>query len=362
MSINKPLDRLAFAVEECVSRLGNLGVLVGIALPNGERHYAASGHANPLKSELINKYHLFQIGSQSKTFVAIAILLLARDGKLHLDDPVVKHIQLQIDPRITIKQLIMNTSGLGEYTFAMGKNVNDPYLKITPRELIDFALPLGQLFSPGERFDYCNTGWVVATLVIEAAAGMRYQDFINEAILQPLELADSYVGMSYRLPREQVASTALITAAGAEPIEIGRDTTLEWAAGAGDIIGNCDDLLNFYSALMRPGNKLGITLNDLSSESRIQTGRPHFSLSHGVEYGYGVERRSWAGRPVWGHPGRTPGYSTGTWADPEQGVVITTCFTAVADATEALEIPTFLRFAGAQIFTLALDTAYSMLD
>jgi hypothetical protein len=142
-----------------------------------------------------------------------------------------------------------------------------------------------------------------------------------------------------------------------EPYDAGV-TGLDWAYGAGDAVSTHDDMLGLYRALLAEQNAIGLTLKDLTVETFRPSIRPRFALSLGAEYAYGLERRAWGGRPLWGHPGRTPGYAASTWADPANGILVCTAYTNVWDATEAPDLAA-LRYNGPQLFTLAVMSAYA---
>jgi D-alanyl-D-alanine carboxypeptidase len=357
MSVSSPLENLAFTLEEYISKLGALGVWVTIDIPGRPRSHVVAGRRRIDSNEPIRANDLFQIASQTKTLVAMAMLLLQRHGKLSLDDHVVGLIDLEIDSRITIRHLIMNTCGLGEYTHYLYSADTDHRVLLTPRELFSQAKPLGQPLVPGAAFDYCNTGWLVAALVIDALVPEGFTGFIRKHIFEPLGLRDSYL-WGEDLPMDRLARGYLKTAHLAIPIDSG-ETGLDWAYGAGNAISTQDDMIDLYRALLAPANPIGLTLQDLTHEVAKPNARPLFALSLGAEYAYGLERRAWGGRPLWGHPGKAVGTYSSTWADPGNGIVVATAYTNVWDTTEASEL-TSIRYNAPQLFTQAIMTAYAL--
>ena len=182
------LARFQSLVDELVNVLGNLAVVAAIEVHGCERRYFTAGHVDLGRLEAARPDHLFQIGSQSKTVVAMTVLLLHRARLLNLDTRVRHYLDLPIDDRITVRHLIMNTCGLGETTLAMLPARLDPRLKVAPRDLLALALPQGQLFEPGSRFDYCNTGWVIAALLIEAfcTAPQSVRNVLQKVVFVPV--------------------------------------------------------------------------------------------------------------------------------------------------------------------------------
>lgn len=349
------VQRLQHVLDDFVGSLGNLGALAAIDLKGAGRLYFASGYVDIGKSERADRGHLFQMGSQSKTFVAVTLLLMARAGLLSLEDPVIDHLDLPIDSRITIRHLLMNSSGLGEYTRTFLADRYDPSVPMTPRDLVSLALPQGQLFEPGAHFDYCNTGWVIAAQIIEKLSGRPYQDAIRDLVLTPMALGDTTFGghpPKARMLRGYIRSGAL-----PEPLDA--SDALSWAYGAGDGVSSLDNMIDFYGGLIRADNPIALTLTDLNHRTAVTSADPRFALSIGAEYGLGIERRAWAGREVWGHPGSTLSYMTSTWVDAPLGLTVTTCVTRVATVGAA---DADLRYPRAQLFAMALNTGYALAE
>jgi CubicO group peptidase (beta-lactamase class C family) len=135
----------------------------------------------------------FNIGSINKMFTQMAIAQLLQQGKLGLDDTIRKHLPDYPGPaadRITIQQLLTNTSGLGDI---FGERY-DATPKDRLRELSDF-LPLfvsdPMLFEPGTRRRYSNAGYVVLGLLIEKVSGQGYHDYVRERIFAPAGMTNS---------------------------------------------------------------------------------------------------------------------------------------------------------------------------
>jgi D-alanyl-D-alanine carboxypeptidase len=356
MSDLAAVTNLEAALWHFVDRLGAVGVWVAMDVRGRPRIRVTAGHRS-IGGAALDGSELYQIGSQTKTLVAIAILLLVRDGLIGLDDSAAALADIQIEPRITVRHLITNSSGLGEYTSGMAWPDIDPCIIYSPRELVTLAKSQGQTMEPGAAFDYCNTGWVVAAMIVDRLAPEGWPGFVRKRIFAPLDLSRSYI-WGEAVPMPQMARGYLRLPRSPELFDTG-EMGMGWAYGAGDAISCHDDMLDLYRALLAPQNPVGVTMADLTSEILQPSPHPRFALSLGAEYGYGVEGRAWGGRQVWGHPGRSPGYAASTWADPGNGVIVTTAYTNVWDATEAFDLAA-LRYNGPQLFTLALMTAYAV--
>ncbi len=349
------LERLDRVVADFVDRFGNLGTLVALDVDGVGRVTFTAGHSDLERTRKVQPGDIFQIGSQSKTVTAMILFLMARDGLLGLDDVVSKYLDLPIDRRITVRHLLMNACGIGEYTLSLGLSdgTYDPRCYTAPRDLVALALPQGQIFEPGARFDYCNTGWVIAAMVIEAITGKSYGEVAAERILKPLGLTSS--GFGGLMPSGDRMRGYMTIAAAPEPIDT--SDAASWGFGAGDGLANADDILAIYTSLIRKDSPLGISLSDLAGETLKPCATPYFPMSLSTEYGLGLERRAWAGCEVWGHPGSTGACRTSTWIDEERGVSVATA------ATTNFGMPgpgDDTRYPRELLFSMALNTAYAL--
>jgi len=128
----------------------------------------------------------YQIASISKQFAAAAILLLQDEGKLSLDDPIGKYVPGITDgDKITIRQILSHTSGLQDYwpqdySFAAMAH------PVTPQQILDRWAKKPLDFAPGAQWQYSNTGYVVAGMIVEKVSGMPLLDFLKARIFKPL--------------------------------------------------------------------------------------------------------------------------------------------------------------------------------
>lgn len=137
----------------------------------------------------------FNLGSMNKMFTAVAILQLAEQGKLSLDDTLARHLDTTWLPqetldRVTIRQLLTHTSGLGSYftqTFfrssrALYRNVDD-YKPLVSSETL--------AFEPGSQQRYSNTGFLIAGAIVEKAGGTDYFDYIRTNVTGPAGMTNT---------------------------------------------------------------------------------------------------------------------------------------------------------------------------
>lgn len=138
----------------------------------------------------------FRLGSVTKPFTAMAVMLLVEQGKLKLDDPLCKYIErcpTAWQP-ITIHHLLSHTSGIRNFT-SMPEYMAMMQTAQSYLDGVNLVKSLPLEFQPGERFSYSNTGYVLLGMVIERASGTTYQEYLQKAIFDPLGMkATGYDG------------------------------------------------------------------------------------------------------------------------------------------------------------------------
>jgi CubicO group peptidase (beta-lactamase class C family) len=169
---------------------GNLPGVCVVLVADGKVVYARGfGRNNLAYPDPVTPDSVFRVASLTKQFTALAALLLEEDGKLKLDDPVVKlvpgfktHDGKQ--DAITLRHLLSHHSGLprGPYYGARHPDVSGQVKDLAGMDLVH---------APGTTFKYSNCGYVLAGLVVEKAAGMPYREFVKRRILDPLGLTKS---------------------------------------------------------------------------------------------------------------------------------------------------------------------------
>jgi len=140
--------------------------------------------------------HVFRIGSVTKQFTAAAILRLAEEGKLALEDELTKFIPdyPTLGKRITVEQLLNHTSGIKSYTNMLTWDAETRRKDFTPSELVDYFKDQPMEFEPGADYNYNNSGYVLLGFIIEKISGKTYAQYIDEQFFKPLGMKNSYYG------------------------------------------------------------------------------------------------------------------------------------------------------------------------
>ena len=233
------------------------------------------------------------IGSVTKTFVAAAVLQLAEEGRVNLDDPIRRHLPelSAIAPDISIAQLLDHTSGLADLFNDATKAALEehPELAWTPDQV------LGSLhapwYKPGDGWAYANTNYYLLGMLIERLTGSSLADELGRRFIGPLELG----------------ATRLLD--GSEPggLLAPAWTSIFWGSGA--MTASAADLARWGDALYRGG-----TLSDASRAAMLKLN------SH--DYGFGVQKVEVNGDAGYGHTGLLNTYTTLLYHLPAEGVTV----------------------------------------
>ena len=170
------------------------GAAVLVARDNKIIFQNAYGKASLKTSEMITPRYVFRIGSVTKQFTAVAILKLATQGKIKLDDPVIKFIPEFSNGRsITLRHLLTHTSGIPSYTGLAGQQgPEQEAAEQTIQERFNVFKDLPLEFAPGARYEYSNSGYFILGMIIEKVSGMSYGDYLKKEFFLPLGMTSTY--------------------------------------------------------------------------------------------------------------------------------------------------------------------------
>ncbi|MCU1360337.1 MAG: beta-lactamase class [Ilumatobacteraceae bacterium] len=290
------------------------------------------------RSAPIDPNVLWNIGSVTKTFVAIVVLQLAEEGRIDLDAGIDTFVpNLPRDDEITPRELLQHTSGLAEY-------INDPAVLSdaqrawTPTQLIAVAVAAGSVGEPGGAHHYSNTNYIVLGEIIRAVTGHSWADEVRTRILQPLGMTSTTVITSDRPIGYQVVDGAFVDTTNSQDPSIG--------GAAGALESTDRDLLLFAAALAH-----GTLLSPQSANEMLAfiPGEDYsqFGISHG--YGLGIEQYANDTLTMIGHMGTGNAQSAFLGFDPTNDtavVVMTNTAVAGPQAIMAFEALTAASHAG----------------
>ncbi|HLY81316.1 MAG TPA: serine hydrolase domain-containing protein [Caulobacteraceae bacterium] len=276
-------------------------------------HSAGYGLANLEWGVPVDTETVFRIGSITKQFTAAAILRLAADGKLGLDDPIERHVPAFPvgDRRISLRQLLNHTAGVRSLT-AMPQFVAIMRNDLPLTGLIALLEDQPPDFAPGERFLYSNSGYVLLGAVIEAASGRSYEAYLIETFFEPLGLArTSYLHNDPIVRKRASGYTLAPTLRNAAPISM----TLPHAAGA--LGSTAEDLLAWELAL-RTGRAVSTdAYSAMTARGQLNDGAP-------IDYGLGLVNYTYRGHRLVGHGGGINGFVSNLvhWPDHDLTIAV----------------------------------------
>lgn len=261
--------------------------------------------ATPITSDM-----LFGIASNTKLFTGVLLLKLAENNLIQLDDSLHEYLPAfnNIDSNITIRQLLNHTSGLDDVTSVPGypdSILTNPNRVFTASELMTWAGP--PLFPAGTGWDYCNTNYLLAGLIAEAATGRSYSQLLRDSILTPLQLDSTFLDV-YDTILYPVANP---WQAGVNNTAIPRTSvnSAAWAAGA--MYSTSGEMTQWYNALMNGQFLNANSFNELTTF--VGSGN----------YGIGISQATVIGRTVWAHGGNIwGGYNSSMMYDTATGIII----------------------------------------
>ncbi|WP_367135587.1 serine hydrolase domain-containing protein [Saccharothrix sp. HUAS TT1] len=307
---------------DAMARTGAQGVQVRVT--DGRREFTArAGTARVDSPRPVPTDGRFRVGSITKTFVSTVVLQLVGEGEVDLDAPVGRYLPglLPDGDRITVRHLLQHTSGLHNYTLVLPQDLSERFRTWTPAELVALSTARPLDFQPGTGWNYSNTNYVVAGLLVEAVTGRPYGAEVAQRVLRPLGLRSTVVpGARSDIPGPHAHG---YLRDGGEVVDI-TEMNPSVAYAAGEMISTTADLDRFADALLdgrllRPAQRAELT-------SALPT-------TNG--YGLGVERTDLpCGGSVWGHGGSIPGYASLMLSTPDTKTRLVVSLTFAPDPAD----------------------------
>jgi len=254
----------------------------------------------------------YSIGSISKQFTAAAILLLAEEGKLSLDDPVSKYVPgLTEGDQITIRQLLSHTSGYQD--FWPQDYVPPLMLKpITADQIMDRWAKIPLDFQPGTKWQYSNTNYVIAGVIVEKVAGMPLLQFLSQRIFVPLGMTSVADTNLNKLPPTDPTGYFKYALG---PSHAAPKEGKGWMFAAGELAMTADDLAKWDIAVMNQNILKPASYREMETEVVLKDGV-------GTSYGLGVFVRNVNGHRVVEHGGEVSGFVADNSVMPDDKIAV----------------------------------------
>jgi CubicO group peptidase (beta-lactamase class C family) len=255
---------------------------------------------------------VYHVDSINKFMTAAAILKLADEGRLDLDDDLGRWVPGLSTPQrpIRIRHLLSHTSGLPSYTSLPGFAEKER-LDLSPEEVLAPVRLAPAHFAPGEGWRYCNTGFYVLGMVMEKVTGQSYADYMRKQLFEPLGMADS----AYGEPRPLIKNRA----SGYE-LEQGRlvnGPLMSWRVpfSAGGVVSTVLDLLKWTDGLAHGRVLKAASVERMWSPSHLADGSA-------IDYGLGTRLGTLSGHRMVGHTGNGGGFRNVLLFFPEDDLTV----------------------------------------
>lgn len=311
-TLAKAVDRLF----EPYSRAGSPGAVVAVTQDGREIAGGAYGLASINHGVPLDRQSVLRIGSQTKQFTVLLLLMLEAEGRLSLDDAVQDHLPWvpRFEHPTTLRHLASNTSGIRDHFEALtfsGRSIFAPSTHQDAREVIARQDRLN--FVPGERMIYSNAGFFLLSELVERLADAPFDDVLKERITGPLGMSDTRL-----VARDSAVAPRLATHHSLAPD--GSWQRLPWGlvlGGEGGMVSTLDDMLLWQANLRKPQVGTPAMYERMSTPTRYANGAES-------PYGLGLVSYRYRGMRSIGHGGSVAGGRSESVLFPEAdlGIVI----------------------------------------
>jgi len=315
----------AQSIEELQTQLENVlkdmhipGMSIAIVNRDAPEWIAGLGKADLANDRVVTASTLFRIGSVSKGFVSLAVLMLANEGKLSLEDPL-QELAPEVwfenkwettDP-VRIVHLLENTTGWDD--MHLREFAKDPSTMSSFDALdYDHSSRISR-WSPGTRMAYCNSGPAVAAYIVEKIAGKKFEEYVEQNLFKPIGMKTA----TYFQPVSELATTLYHSD--------GKTPHLYWNLlyrSIGSINASANDMANYLLFYLNSGNVQGTQVIPAPFFNRLEASSSTWAAKGGLNVGYGLGNY-WSihdGFVYHGHDGNVPGGLTVMAYMPKEGI------------------------------------------
>ena len=315
--------RIDTAVNTVLARTAVPSASIAIVRDSNLEYAAAYGSAQIEPRRAATPAMRYAVGSISKEFTATALLLLQEAGKLSIDDAAGRWVPgMGPAATVSIRSLLSHTSGVRD---DWPQDYDPPeFLKPTqPRDIVARWANQPLDFPTGTAWRYSNTGYTVAGLIVERAAGMPLFPFLQQRIFQRLQMT-SVVDFD-AAPLSAADATGYTRRALGPPRPAAKEGS-GWLFAAGELAMTASDLARWDIALMRHEILSDRSFRELTTEVRLVNGA-------GTTYALGLHVELKSGKRLLSHGGEVGGFTAENRLYPESGVAIVVLTNE--DATDA---------------------------
>lgn len=315
-SFNKEkLDSFMDYIDEHEQGMHSVSIMV-----NGEHVYQKSiGFADVENAVAATNKTKYRIGSISKTFTAVILMQLIDEGKISLSTPLADfYPEVPNAADITVEHLLRHRSGLFNFTNSEDYTewMESP---ITEKEFIRLIKKNGTIFTPGSRFEYSNTNYVLLSLIAEKLDGKPFKQILSKRVTTPLELQNTYYGGKIN----PVANEAYSYTRNEEWTRA-TETDMSVPLGAGAIVSTPEDINSFFTKLF---NSVVVSDSSLMRMKNMQDG-----------YGLGLFTIPFNEKISFGHTGGIDGFVSMASYFPDDKLAVAFTSNGSVHSTNAIMI------------------------
>ncbi|MBQ4836002.1 serine hydrolase domain-containing protein [Pseudoalteromonas luteoviolacea] len=302
VSVFSPVYGASFSeIHQCYANKRSAGSSIQITKGNQVLYSGAIGLANVSTGEQLDQDSVLDIGSITKTYTAVAVLLLSEEKKVNLEAPLGTYVKSIPDgyKHATVAQILSHIAGFPDYLsdsrvwglWHRDRGLDRVVKSITRRR--PYQEPLNS-------YEYSNTGYILLGKLIEEVSGLSYREFLEQRIFEPFGLKNTYV---FEQPSQHKTVGYFSDPKVPEKLYHPEKVSRTWMHAAGAISSTVSDLSQFFMML---------NTGKILSESSYQRMVKKAKLSDGteVDYGLGVNISEIIGVPTIYHEGRVPGYTS----------------------------------------------------
>ncbi|MFW0716313.1 serine hydrolase domain-containing protein [Pedobacter sp. N23S346] len=279
---------------------------------NGKPVYQkAFGNANIELGIKMVPQNVFQLGSMTKQFTAIAILMLVEQGKIDLQKPISVYIpDYPMGDKITVHHLLTHTSGIKDFTKMTSLN-QIAQQNLSPKQMVDFFKNEAVDFNPAEKFEYNNSGYVILGYIIELVSGDTYENYINKNIFEKIGMKHSRYASDAAIIKNRAYGYQQKTSGYVNKTAI--SFSIPFSSGA--LMSTIDDMLLWQNALNKDELLKSVTIKKAFTKYKLNNGEA-------FTYGYGWHLKDIDGIATREHGGSIFGFKTMGVYIPDQDIYV----------------------------------------
>jgi D-alanyl-D-alanine carboxypeptidase len=301
------------------------GIVLRVESPK-QSFLGSAGLSNVSTFESLESYHQTPTASAGKPMVSLLANMLHEDGQLNLDDSLDHWLAAELvelipyGVEITLRQLLNHTSGIYNYTEEddfIDMVFEDPTVLRTDIDFIPFGLNHSAYFAPGKGYEYSNTGYHLAGLILDQVLGYHHSVELRSRILEPLAMLSTYY-KGVEKSHGDFVSGYVMTADG-EMLDV-KALQENLARANAPVVSTVEDLAVFLKSLIDDDSFVSDAIKEtmFGEQSLISVGN--------YEYGLGIHRQTVNGQKLYFHNGQEHGYSSYNVYIPETETSISATF------------------------------------